>query len=208
MTIRKIKNLHYFSGITISVFIGLHLFNHFYSVFGIEKHIELMNSLRLFYRNILVESILLIAVFIQIFSGLKLFFAKRKSTTTFFDRLQIWSGLYLSFFLVIHVSAVLGGRLVLGLDTNFYFGVAGLNTFPLYIFFAPYYGVAIISFFGHVAAIHSLKMKHTFLGINPSQQAKFILTFGIIFTILTFYGLTNHFNGVAIPAEFDVLIGK
>lgn len=205
---RKIKKLHYFSGMTISIFVGLHLFNHFYSVFGIEKHIEFMNSLRLFYRNILVESILLIAVVIQIFSGLKLFFAKRKLTSTFFDRLQIWSGLYLSFFLVIHVSAVLGGRLVFGLDTNFYFGVAGLNTFPFYFFFAPYYALAIISFFGHIAAIHNLKMKNAVLGITPRQQSKFILAFGAILTLLIFYGLTNQFNGVAIPSEYNILIGK
>ncbi|MFK7775121.1 MAG: hypothetical protein AB8F94_23470 [Saprospiraceae bacterium] len=208
MKIRKIKKLHYFSGITISVFIGLHLFNHFYSVFGIEKHIELMNSLRLFYRNILVESILLIAVVIQIYSGLKLFFVKRKLAPTFFERLQIWSGLYLSFFLIFHVTAVLGARWFLELDTNFYFGVAGLNTFPFYIFFIPYYGLSILAFFSHVAAIHHSKMKQTLFGITPSQQARFILTFGIIWTMLIFYGLTNHFNGVTIPAEFDVLIGK
>jgi len=208
MNNRKIKKLHYFSGITISVFVGLHLFNHFYSVFGIEKHIELMNSLRLFYRNILVESILLIAVVIQIYSGIKLFFAKRKLTSTFFDRLQIWSGLYLAFFLIFHVSAVLGGRWLLELDTNFYFGVAGLNTFPFLIFFIPYYGLSILAFFGHVAAIHSFKMRHTLFGITPSQQAKFILIFGIVGMMLIFYGLTNHFDGVTIPAEFDVLIGK
>ncbi len=208
MKIRKIKKLHYFSGITISVFVGLHLFNHFYSIFGIEKHIELMNSLRLFYRNILVESILLIAVAIQIYSGVKLFSPKRKSTFTFFDRLQIWSGLYLSFFLIFHVTAVFGGRWLLELDTNFYFGVAGLNTFPFLIFFIPYYGLSILAFFGHVAAIHNSKMKHTILRITPRQQAKFILAFGLIWTILIFYGLTNHFNGVTIPAEFDVLIGK
>lgn len=205
---RKIKKLHYFSGITISIFVGLHLFNHFYSVFGIEKHIELMNSLRLFYRNILVESILLFAVAIQIYSGVKLFFAKRKLPAAFFDRLQIWSGLYLAFFLIFHVSAVLGARWLLELDTNFYFGVAGLNTFPFLIFFIPYYGLSILAFFGHVAAIHSSKMKQTFFGITPSGQAKFILIFGTMLTILIFYGLTNHFNGVIIPAEFDVMLGK
>ncbi|MFK8005106.1 MAG: hypothetical protein AB8H03_01990 [Saprospiraceae bacterium] len=208
MNNRKIKKLHYFSGITISVFVGLHLFNHFYSVFGIEKHIELMNFLRLFYRNILAESTLLIAVAIQIYSGIKLFFAKRKLTSTFFDRLQIWSGLYLAFFLIIHVSAVLGGRLLFNLDTNFYFGVAGLNTFPFYFFFVPYYGLAIISFFGHVAAIHNFKMKKTVLEISPKQQSKFILAFGVILTLLIFYGLTNQFNGVDIPGEYNILIGK
>jgi len=200
--IMKIQTIHKISGSILFVFIALHIFNHMASINSIEKHIELMQSLRLIYRNIFVEAILLIAVFIQIFSGLKLFFVKKKTATLFFDRLQIWTGLYLSFFLLMHVSAVLGARFFLDLDTNFYFGVAGLNTFPFYIFFVPYYGLAIISFFGHVAAIHYLKMKKNIFGINPQQQAKFILGFGVVLTLLIFYGLTNQFNGVSIPSEY------
>lgn len=65
-----IKKIHYISGLTIILFIGLHLFNHLFSLFGAEKHIELMNSLRVIYRNIFVEAILLLAVLTQIISGL------------------------------------------------------------------------------------------------------------------------------------------
>ena len=48
----NLKKIHYFSGITISIFIGLHLFNHFYSLFGANAHIEQMNDLRIVYRTI------------------------------------------------------------------------------------------------------------------------------------------------------------
>ena len=68
----NIKKLHYFSGITISIFVGLHLINHFYSIFGAKAHIELMNDFRVVYRNIIAETILLFAVGIQIVSGIKL----------------------------------------------------------------------------------------------------------------------------------------
>lgn len=202
------KRVHFISGLTISIFIGLHLFNHFWSIFGVKEHIELMTSLRPFYRNIFVETILLLAVVIQIFSGLKLFIAKRKSADTFFEKLHIWTGLYLAVFFVIHLSAVLGGRLYLHLDTNFYFGVAGLNNFPTNLFFIPYYALAILSFFGHIAAIHSKKMRQNFLGFTPNGQSKLILAFGIVLTLVIFYGLTNRFHGVEIPAEYNLLIGK
>ena len=142
------KRIHYFSGIIISIFIGFHLFNHFYSIFGINAHIQLMKDFRLVYRNVIVETILLTAVAFQIFSGIKLVFKKRKTTLDFFEKLQIWTGLYLAFFLIFHVAVVLIGRYYLKLDTNFYFGVAGLNTFPYSLFFVPYYGLAIVSFFG------------------------------------------------------------
>lgn len=202
------KKIHYISGITITIFVGIHLFNHAWSIFGAENHIELMNTLRLFYRNIFVETILLIAVSVQIVSGLKLFFTTRKTAISNFEKLHIWSGLYLALFFVIHLSAVLGGRYILKLDTNFYFGVAGLNTFPFNLFFVPYYGLAIISFFGHISAIHHKKMQKTVFGLSPNTQSKVILAFGICLTFFIFYGLTNEFKGVEIPKEYQVLIGK
>jgi len=205
MTIRK---LHFISGLAITIFVGLHLYNHAISIFSADKHIETMNTLRLFYRNVFVETILLCAVLVQIISGLKLFKASRKIAVSGFDKLHIWTGLYLAIFFVIHVSAVLGGRLFLNLDTNFYFGVAGLNTFPFNLFFIPYYAFAIFSFFGHIASIHSKKMKTTMLRLTPNIQAIAILTVGILLTFIIFYGLTNHFNGVLIPEDYKVLIGK
>ena len=203
-----IKKIHYISGLTITIFVGLHLFNHCFSILGAEKHIEIMTTLRHFYRNIFIETILLLAVATQIYSGLKLFRTKRKTVQTIFEKLQIWTGLYLAIFFVIHLSAVFAGRFFLHLDTNFYFGVAGLNNFPTNLFFIPYYALAIISFFGHISAIHSKKMHRNVFGLTPNGQSKFILTFGICLTIIIFYGLTNHFQGVQIPTEYNVLIGK
>ncbi len=204
----RIKRLHYISGLTITIFVGLHLFNHTCSIFGADRHIAVMNTLRLFYRNIFLETILLSAVFVQIISGLKLFRANRKTATSNFDKLHIWTGLYLAIFLVIHLTAVLGGRFYLHLDTNFYFGVAGLNTFPYNLFFIPYYGLAVFSFFGHIASIHSKKMKQNVFSLTPNEQSKGILFLGLCLTVLIFYGLTNQFNGVQIPTEYKILIGK
>lgn len=199
----SIKKIHFISGFTIAIFIVVHLFNHFYGIFGADKHIELMNTLRVFYRNIFVETILLLAIIIQIISGFKLFIAQRKTVSTYFDKLQLWTGFYLAVFFIIHVSAVFVGRLLLNLDTNFYFGVAGLHIFPLNLFFVPYYALAIISFFGHIAAIHNKKMKQNILGLTPSQQSKIILTFGICLTVVVFYGLTNHFQGIEILINYN-----
>jgi len=202
------KKVHYLSGIVISIFVFVHLSNHALSIFGPTRHIEFMHFLRIFYRNVLVETILLVAVVVQIFSGLKLVKVFKKTPLLFFQKIPIWSGIYLAIFLIIHVSAILVGRLVLKLDTNFYFGVAGLNSFPINLFFIPYYALAIISFFGHIAGIHFQKMKHTVFGFTVINQSKVILLFGIFLTIVILYGLTNHFQGVQIPEAYHVLIGK
>ncbi len=202
------KRIHQISGITIAIFVAIHLFNHVYSLLGITAHIEMMNDLRVFYRNVIAETVLLFAVLVQMISGIRLFAKKRKTVTGLLGKIQLWSGLYLVFFLIIHLSAVMTGRFIMNLDTNFYFGVAGLNTFPLNLFFIPYYFLAITSFFGHIAGVHSQKMKKEFVGIQPANQSYAILVFGIVLALITLFGLTNKCNGVEIPKEYNVLIGK
>lgn len=202
------KRLHYFSGLAIALFAGLHLLNHLVAIAGAESHLALMDMLRLGYRHRLGEPLLLAAVGIQVASGITLFFRTRKTAMSFWDQLQRWSGLYLALFLGVHLSAVLSGRFVLHLDTNFYFGVAGLNTFPFNLFFVPYYGLAILALFSHIAAIHHKKMTHSLLGLSPEGQAKGIVLTGMLVLIATFYGLTAHFHGVEIPAAYGVMVGK
>ncbi len=201
------RRLHYSSGLIITLFVVVHLFNHVYSLFGAHAHIRLMEALREVYRHPVAELVLFIAIGLQLVSGLKLAFKKRKSVTLFFEKLQIWTGVYLAVFLLIHLSAVVSGRFVLNLDTNFYFGVAGLNTWPLNLFFGPYYGLAIMSFFGHIAAVHSKKMKQPLLGLSPHQQSYGILLLGAMLTLVVFYGLTNGFQGVDLPEAYRVMVG-
>ena len=174
-----VKKIHYISGLSIAIFIVLHLFNHVCSIAGAAAQIKMMDTLRYFYRNVFVETILLTSVFIQIFTGLRLFITKRKIAHSNFDRLQVYSGLYLTIFFAIHLSAVLSGRFFLHLDTNYYFGVAGLNTFPFNFFFVPYYALAIIAFFCHMAAVHHNKMKHHIWGLTPIVQSKAIVFAGL-----------------------------
>lgn len=197
--------IHYVSGLIMTVFIGLHLFNHLCALWGADMHLEVMALFRKVYRNRGIEFLLLGATLAQVISGLKLFRANRPGNLSGFERLSIYTGLYLAFFLVIHVGAVLAGRTWLELDTNFFFGVAGLNTFPYYFFFVPYYALAVLSVFGHLAAVHSKKMKRHLCGLTPGKQAKVILASSLVFTILVFYGLTNHFKGVEIPEHYRIL---
>lgn len=202
------KKLHFFSGILIMLFTGLHLFNHAWSLVGAEAYIALMNDFRVVYRNVIVETLLLAAVCVQVVTGVQLFWKQRKIASLFFERLQIWTGLYLAMFFLFHVGAVMVGRMFLHLDTNYYFGVAGLVTFPFNLFFIPYYALAVFSFFGHLAAVHSKKMKRTLIGLSPVQQAKLGLVFGLLVAGFLLFALTNGFKGVEIPPAYEVMIGK
>jgi len=65
-----------------------------------------MATLRVLYRNLLAESVLLFAIVVQIYSGLNMFGAKRQTAKTFFEKLSLITGLYPAMFFVIHLGAV------------------------------------------------------------------------------------------------------
>ena len=192
----NIKKIHYVSGIILCIFIFAHLTNHLSIFFGKDTYFQIMDSLRLVYRNPIAEVLLLTAVGLQVFTGISLFKKlKAQNERTFAEKYQILSGLYLAFFLLIHVSAILGGRILFALDTNFYFGTAGLNIFPLFLFFVPYYFLAIASIFTHIACIHFRKTNSLF-------QSKIIFGFGIFLATAIIFGMTKQFQGFEIPTEY------
>lgn len=178
------KEIHYFSGLTIATFVGIHLLNHALILHSTEWHIAFMNAVRKVYRHPIIETILLAAVCTQIVTGIYLANNKWGSIESIFDFLHIASGFYMSLFLIVHVSAVLMGRYKLGIDTNLYFGVGYMNVSPQRYFFIPYYALAITSFFVHMACIHKTKMSEYVELSTAQNQSIGIIAFGIIFTIL------------------------
>jgi len=195
--------LHYLSGLLIAAFVGVHIVNHINILWGKEFYMATMDLFRIIYRNSAIETLLLLAVVVQIITGIKLYIRNRKQASTFFEKLHIRTGLYLAFFFVIHITAVMVGRAILHQDTNFYYGAAGLNQFPFNLYFIPYYLLAIISFFGHLTAVHHVKMKESILGITPVVQSIIILIVGCALAMIVVWGMTNGFRGFAIPTEYQ-----
>ena len=161
-----IHTLHRLSACLIGLFIVVHLLNHLLALGGIDAHIAFMESFRRLYRQPGVEIALLFCVLFQVCSGV--FFIKRRwgQRQGFFERLQAVSGGYLAFFLLNHVGAVLFGR-ASDLDTNFYFAAAGIHVSPFQYFFVPYYFLAVLAIFCHVAcAFHWLTRERLALHIR------------------------------------------
>lgn len=144
------RGIHRMSAVLISVFLMLHVANHLVSVVGQAQHIAVMEFLRPFYRNLLVEPLLLLALLVQIATGVPMALRALHAPSGWVGWLQPVSGLYMAFFIIIHVAAVLGGRHVLGLDTNFNFAAAGFHAGAWTWFFAPYYFLAVAALFAHL----------------------------------------------------------
>lgn len=147
-----LRRLHRASALVIGLYALAHLANHVMAVDSVARHIAFMDKVRLVTRVPALEALLLACVLFQAVSGLVLVARRRGQRRALFDRLQAMSGLYLAFFLLVHVSSVLAGRILQGVDTNFHFAAAGLHVAPFQLFFFPYYGLAVLAFGVHLAA--------------------------------------------------------
>ena len=192
------KKVHYISGIFLIVFITGHLLNHLMILVSPELHISFMEIFRKFYRLPPVEILLYMAVLIQVFSGTKLLRKKWNNVQSIWDRLQIYSGMFFIYFLIIHPMAVLYGRYIWHLDTNLYFGASVLNVNPLVYYFTFHYGLATIAFFTHMACIHRVKMQ-SYTSIHlAANQARLLIVLGLIISFLIVYNMM----GIDIPKEY------
>jgi succinate dehydrogenase/fumarate reductase cytochrome b subunit len=144
------RRLHRAAGAILGVFVALHVANHLAGLAGVDAHVRFMEKARHVYRQPVVEAVLLLCVVVQAGSGLRMLWAGRHRRRGVLPWLQAGSGAYIALFLAIHVSAVLAGRRVGGLDTNFYFAAAGLHVWPYVLFFAPYYFLAVAALFVHI----------------------------------------------------------
>ena len=146
-----IDKLHRYAAILMTAFIIFHLINHLSAWGGEDSFSATMEGGRKVYRYPLAEVLLILSVITQAITGIVKLRRNGFRQEALFDRLQVYSGAYLAFFLIAHTTAIMVGRYVAGLDTGFYFAASGFELFPYY--FVPYYLLAIVSFFTHIACM-------------------------------------------------------
>lgn len=203
MTLRR---LHVVSALLLTAYALVHLANHLAGLGGVEAHIAFMRAFRGFYRIPLVEAVLLAAVAFQIVSGL--IFAARgwKQRRGFMPWLQAGSGMYLAFFFLNHVGAVLFGRAVLQLDTNFYFAAAGFHVPPFQFFFAPYYFLGVLALFTHLGCALYWHLQ----GRSPAARMLAValpMSIGAVTALLIVLSLAGTLYPVDVPPEYKATYG-
>jgi succinate dehydrogenase/fumarate reductase cytochrome b subunit len=177
------KLIHYCSGLLLAAFIGMHIFNHLLILHSEELHVKFMKRARKVYRQPVIESLIGLAVLLQIFSGISLLFGAWLRAKDFFSIVHVCSGLYLAFFMTVHVAAVIKGRYTLHLDTNLYYGAGVMNSWPHKLIFIPYYSLGLLSFFFHVACIHKEKMSRFISPDAAEVQGLLIMIIGIFISV-------------------------
>lgn len=203
MTLRR---LHCFSALFLTAFAALHLANHLVGLAGVEPHIAFTQSLRVVYRQPVVEALLIAAVVLQIYSGTTFVVRGWKQRHGFMPWLQAGSGAYLAFFLLNHVGAVLLGRAVFKLDTNFYFAAAGFQITPFQFFFAPYYFLGVLALFTHLGCALYWHLQ------TQSRSARLLavalpVAIGATLSLLIVMMLVGALYPVQVPLEYTAPFG-
>lgn len=197
----SLRKLHALSAMFIIIFACQHIANHLVALAGVSSHIAFMEAARVVYRQPAVELALLFAVAFQILSGLSFVMRGWRKRHGWIPWLQAISGAYLTFFLIIHVSAILFGRTVLHLDTNFYYAAAGFHVEPYQLFFAPYYFLAVVALFTHLgcAAYWQIQTRSPFI---RTLALAIPSTIGLVASLLIVLSLAGNLVPVEVPAKY------
>lgn len=199
------KNAHRITGIIISLFIAIHLFNHTMAWYGIETHHKYLEAFRTVYRNPVVEIILIASFLFQGISGIKLFLQiRKKKGKTSYEKIQMYSGIIIALWLLLHITATLSQRLLHDLDTNFYFASRVVIQKPLLYFFAPYYFIGMVALGLHIANVHRHKISFKVGSKVSNIQFYTILSFFVVIALVILYSFMGGRFEIQIPTQYNV----
>ena len=200
----ELRRLHGMSALAITVYALVHIANHLAGLGGVDSHISFMRAARLIYRQPVVEGLLLVSVAFQIYSGITLVIHGWKKRQGLMPWLQALSGAYLALFLLNHVGAVLLGRFVLHLDTNFYYAAAGFHVPPFSFFFAPYYFLGVFALFTHLGCAAYWQFDSN---SRPARILAMVLpaSVGFVIALLIVLLLAGVFYPIQIPPKYEAI---
>jgi succinate dehydrogenase/fumarate reductase cytochrome b subunit len=197
----RLQALHRGSAVVIAAFACVHIANHLVALAGVSSHIAFMEAARTVYRQRVLEALLLSCVSFQLGSGLWLVLRGWKQRQGLVPWIQAVSGAYLAFFLLVHVGAVLYGRAVLNLDTNFYFAAAGFHVPPYQFFFAPYYFLATVALFTHLGCAAYWRLQARSRAMRALAVA-LPLSVGGVMSLVIVLCLAGALQPVEVPAKY------
>jgi hypothetical protein len=172
--------LHRWSAAIIVAFALLHFASHLSAAFSLGLNTRVVDAVRLIYKQPPIEAMLLLALPVQIVTGLWLFHAAKDRARDRWDRLQLASGIYLSAFIAGHAVATA----ILFRDINFRAasgGRPGLFGDPSFL---AYYVLGPLAVFAHVACgARSLTLRRLGSG-GATRLASGVLALGAVATFV------------------------
>ncbi len=196
-----LKAVHRTLAAILIVFIGTHLAVHLAALGGPDAHIAAQKTVDWVYRSRLVEPVLVLALAAQVVVGYRLLRRRLgEPGKSVWAWVQIVSGGYLVFFLIAHTTAALATRYSVGLETNFYWASGPAILMPLALGFRPYYVLAILAVFSHLAAAMMFRWGSKGLGISLAAWG--VVAFGGLVSGAIVAALSGALYPIDLPAAY------
>jgi hypothetical protein len=157
---RKILNIQYFSAVVLLAFLSIPVPEVVITLVKGSSYEMLIKNFKGVEAGGFFEGLLFIAIVAQLYAGVRLSDEAYREKLAAWQWLRLFSGLYLAIFLSVHLAAVYLARFILKLETGFYSGAAGMNTYPLQIAFLIYAALLTV-FFGAKYTSHSYRRQIT-----------------------------------------------
>lgn len=180
-----LRTVHGISALMLLVaFLLPHLFNHLAGLGGLALHRAIMKTLRLLYRNGVLEPLIISTFFFQIVSGLVLYRRKSATSRDLLDVLQTSSGVYLSVFIAGHINSVFTLGRYFGTETDLAWAVGaptGLLADAWNIRLLPHYSLAVLFLFVHLGgATRLILRKHGVQETRADGTAWAVVALGLL----------------------------
>jgi hypothetical protein len=191
----RMRLLHRLLGVSLLVFIAMHLGNHIALFWGVDQHLAVQKALRPIYRHPVVEPILLSGFALQLFLGIRILL-QRGLSRRFWPRIQWFSGIVLMLFLVQHIGAALYTRAFWpNIDTNIYWAASVVSRMPFSLYFVPYYALGVVAVFLHIGAFIALRKRYQLI-------ASLICILGAVFAVGLVATLSGAFFSIDLPLQY------
>jgi hypothetical protein len=176
------------ASIIIAVFVIWHLGNHVVALWSLDQNKAVMDVLRLWYRSNLVQPLLVTLLLWQVFSGLRLLWAKLPSAGDVYSSIQTATAAYLAVYVPGHLFAVLVlGRLVFAVDTTFSWASGaptGLLLDPWSVRLIPHYSLGVLFLVSHLAVgRRAILLGHGVCPITAARTTWSICAFGLALSL-------------------------
>jgi succinate dehydrogenase/fumarate reductase cytochrome b subunit len=184
--ISRVRILHGVTALVVLVgFVIAHLINHDLAAWSVQLHIDAMNSLRVWYRSVWVEPVLLALLFVMICTGVPMVAHYSRGRADVFRVIQMATGVYVGVFLCSHVLATLATR-ARGLETDWFFAAGPtslLDARGLGARLIPHYFYGVLALIVHVACgLRIVLLKH---GVTTRVTNSMLYGLAVIGVIVT-----------------------
>lgn len=202
-----LHRLHRLLALGLCLFILPHLAEHLAGLNGQASFDRVQAILRPFYRNPVVEPVLLGALLVQTGIGLRLAYLRwRRGLRGPVQRWQFIAGLMLAWFVIEHLTALGAARWGFGLDTTYWWPASVASHWPLALYFWPYYFFGVLAFFVHLGIGASLSLRRAGKPAAASAVVRGAVILGAVTSALILAGISGVLQPVRLPAEWQAFI--